>query len=634
MGRLTSYPAWIELTHVILNEAQRSEESLEYSKANELCMDFSLLSSLKMTWLRKFYWISYLCPLVIVLLLVGQSAGAALAQTPLTAQVDRTSLSFDEELTLTVTLSGEVITVPDLELPGLTDFVVTGKGTSTQIGITNGKITTQSIFTYQLRPLHEGSLVIPPISVTLDGQTYQTDPIPIEVVAGQAPPASPPPNAQAPANLPDQQLFVEAGVDNPEPYVGQQIIYTFKFYQATDVALNFFGRPDYRPPSFTNFWGQKVLSQPYYSTALNGRHYLVTEVHTGLFPANPGSLTISPARLIIPGDLFNADIVRETEPITLNVRSLPEGAPPNFGGAVGQFQIQSSLSAATGKVNEPLTLDVDLEGNGNVEIITEPSFPELPGWRIFNSQSSTKVEVKDEVIYGKRRFERLIVPGQPGDYTIPAIDFSYYDPQADKYRTIQTDPIPVTIQPGETESPPPLVVGPDKQPVKVVSGDIRHIKPVPMALESSGGLLLNQPLYWFFWVLPALIVAGVWIWQSRRQRLFLDTAYARSQRARRAAQKILAQAGRPGADGYAVAHHALLGYLSDKLNRPTVGLTNEELINLLKAHSLSPALVEQVQAIVTQIEAGRFGPVEETAVQTLVSGTQKLINKLEKSWGR
>ena len=575
-------------------------------------------------------------PLFLILLFFYLMTDVTLAQSPITAEVDRTTLSTDEQLVLTVTISGEFISIPRPDLSGLVDFAVTSSSTSSQISFINGKMTSQGIFRYHLQPLREDELVIPPLSVMLDGQTYQTDPINIKVVAGLTPtlPATPPPGVEAPSALGSQALFVEAEVDDAAPYLGQQITYVFRFYQAIDARIPTFGRPDYQPPPFTNFWGQIILSQPHYSTIINGQEYLVTEVHTALFPANPGPLTIAPTKLVVPGDLFNPDTVLETEPVMIEVQSLPEGAPPDFSGAVGQFEIRSALSAAEGQANEPLTLIVEIEGAGNIEVLTEPSLPELANWRIFDSQTSTTVEVREDVVYGTRRFERLIVPSQPGKTTFPSISFSYYDPQTDEYRTLKTDPIPITIQASEAESPSVVVSGPDKQPIEIVSGDIRHIKPVPTSLENAGGSLLNRPLYWAFWLFPVLIVGGVWIWQDRRQRLLMDVAYARRQRARRVAQKTLAGADQAGVDGYAAAHRALLGYLSDQLNRPTVGLTTDDLISLLYRHKLNPTLVKRIQTTLSQIETGRFAPIEETAVQSLIARTEKLINDLEKSFAR
>ncbi len=569
-------------------------------------------------------------------LVFGLTVSPVLAQVTITADVDRTTLTLDEKVSLTVTVSGDSISMPAPDLSAITDFSVASSGTSTKISFINGEMTSQGVYYFQLQPLKTGNLVIPPISATIRGQTYQTEPINITVTesSGASVPSTPPVDRQVPASLAGQNLFVEAEVDNSTPYLGEQVTYIFRFYQAADTPLLTLGRPNYRPPSFTNFWGQTVLEQPYYSTIVDGREYLVTEVRTAVFPANPGPLTIAPSLLEIPGDLFTAGAVLKTEPVSIAVQSLPEGAPDDFSGAVGQFDMRAELDATEGKVNEPLTLFLDIEGTGNIEVLTEPQLPDLPGWRIFESQSTSKTEVQEDKVYGRRRFERLLVPGEPGEFTFPSLTFSYFDPEAGEYRTLATDPIPVTIEPGASiDEPPVVVMDSDKQPVQLVGGDIRHIKPVPTVLEHSGGMLLGQPLYWAFWILPVFIVAGVWVWQSRRQRLLKDTAYARSQRARRTALKILASTGQNDEDGYAAAQRALLGYLADKLNRPTVGLTTNELVELLRQQKLDPELIERVQATLAEIDASRFAPIEETAEQSLVAETRQLINDLEQAVG-
>jgi hypothetical protein len=557
-------------------------------------------------------------------------AGVALAQSsPITAEVDRTILSTKEQLVLTVTVTGEFLDIPSPDLSQLTDFVVVNSSTSTQVSIINGDLTTQGVYVYRLQPLREGGLVINPISINVDGQVYQTEPIDIRVIAGSVPAPTSAPPVDAPNTQVGQDFFVEAQIDNPKPYLGQQITYVFKLYQ----AATFIGQPDYQPPSFTNFWSQTIVAQPTYNTTAGGRDYLVTEIRTALFPANLGAVTIAPAKIVIPNFPYQ-DIVLETEPITIDVQSLPAGAPADFKGAVGQFEISAAVSANEGVVNEPITLIVEIKGAGNIEALVEPPLPKLPNWRIFESQAQSTVEVQGDTVYGTRRFERLIVPGQPGDYTIPAISFSYYDLKAGQYRPISTQPISVIVQPGEGEDlPPPMVAaGPEKQQVSLLAGDIRHIKPVPASLNSEESSLLNQPLYWGGWILPVLLVGGVWLWQNRRQHLLINTAYARSQRARRAAQKILAEAQRSGADSYAAAQRALLGYLSDKLNRPTTGLTTDHLIALLNTTQLNPALIERTQATLDQIDVGRFAPGGDAAVGSFIAETYKLINDLEKSF--
>jgi hypothetical protein len=555
----------------------------------------------------------------------------AQAQSPITAEVDRAVLATNEQLTLTIRVTSDFLDIPSPDLSQLTDFVVVNSSTSTQVSIINGDLTTQGVFVYSLQPLREGGLIIGPISVNIDGQIYQTEPIDIRVISGAVPAPSAPPS-DAPETLQGQDFFVEAEIDNPTPYLGQQITYVFKFYKASSVS--FIVQPDYQPPSFTNFWSQTILSQPTYNTIAGGREYMVTEIRTALFPANLGSVTIDPAKIVIPNFPYQ-DIVLETEPVSLKVQSLPVGAPADFKGAIGRFEISASLSENEGVVNEPLTLIVEIKGAGNVKALVEPPLPKLPNWRVFESQVHDTVEVQGDTVFGMRRFERLIVPGQPGNYTIPAIRFSYFDLEADQYRTISTEPILVAVRPGKGESlPPPFGgdAGPAKQLVSLLAGDIRHIKPAPTVVIGEDTPLISPSLYWSAWILPVLLVSSVWVWQNRRQHLQENTAYARGLRARRAAQKILTGAQRSGANGYAAAHRALLGYLSDKLNRPTAGLTNNNLIGLLKEVGLNPALIERVETILTQIEVGRFAPGGQAAVESCLTETQRLINDLEKSF--
>jgi hypothetical protein len=113
-----------------------------------------------------------------------------------------------------------------------------------------------------------------------------------------------------------------------------------------------------------------------------------------------------------------------------------------------------------------------------------------------------------------------------------------------------------------------------------------------------------------------------------------DIAYTRRQRARRTAQTLLAQAQRAGADSSAIAHRALLGYLSDKLNRPTVGLTTGQLIEELKDSGLNTELIDQVRFVLDEIEVGRFAPVGEAQAQTVATDVKKLIDELEKAFRR
>ena len=120
---------------------------------------------------------NYKITLILAILfgLLASSSQAVLAQSPITARAEPTRLSVDEQVTLTVTVSGDFLNIPNPDLSQLENFVIVSSSTSTQVSIINGKMSSQKIFVFRLQPLQEGTLIIGSISVDIDGQRYQTD---------------------------------------------------------------------------------------------------------------------------------------------------------------------------------------------------------------------------------------------------------------------------------------------------------------------------------------------------------------------------------------------------------------------------------------------------------------------------
>ncbi|MDX1524103.1 MAG: BatD family protein, partial [Anaerolineae bacterium] len=278
--------------------------------------------------------------------------------------------------------------------------------------------------------------------------------------------------------------------------------------------------------------------------------------------------------------------------------------------------------------NDTVNLTLEIEGAGNIEALTEPALPELTNWRRFDSQTSTSLNNREDQVFGVRRFERILVPGQPGEQLIPPVSFSFYDPEQESYQTVSTDPLVINVLPGEGEFEE------TSEPVDLVTGELGELKAVPNSLGRSRFFSLTNPVYWLCWLPPLLIVATIWVVQMQRQRLLTDTGYARRLRAKRVAHRVLQETSDSGRDRHSGAQRALLGYLSDKLNRPTAGLTTHSLIKILTDEKLSPDLIERVRTILNQIETSRFAPVGEMATQSLLAETRALIDDLEMAFGR
>jgi hypothetical protein len=347
---------------------------------------------------------------VIVLLLLSVTPGYAQGNGVISASVDRTSLSTDETLTLAVTINADVSNPPNPSLPSLEGFTIVGSGSSSQISIVNGAVSTQLIYSYRLQPYAPGDLVIDPIGVTLNGQTFTTEPITVQVTQGTGtPPSAPPSNATAPTSTEfrGQRYFVEAEVDNPTPFIGEQVNYIFRFYEAFDA----FGQPQYEAPTFTGFWTENQTDQSQYQVQAGGQIYNVTELRTVLFPSLMGPVTIEPARLIIPGGFFSSGAELQTQPVAVDVKPLPADAPASFNGAVGQFTLSGTVDTTQTRVNEPITWRVTLTGRGNLSALPDPVWPEMPEWRSFESQATTNTQFQNGYDHGNGSgFDR---PGRP-----------------------------------------------------------------------------------------------------------------------------------------------------------------------------------------------------------------------------
>lgn len=583
----------------------------------------------------------FLALVCVMSLLLGR-AGPVFAQDDITftASVNRTAISTDDTLTLQLTLAGTFSGANQPQLPPLEGFAVVGTSQSSQFSVVNGKTSSQVVFTYRLQPTQIGTLTIPAIPIQMGGQTYQTDPITIEVTQGaapqaQQPAAETPADTTAPGELAGQDLYVEADVDNPTPVVGQQMVYYFRFYQ----AVNLFNQPQLNWPEFTGFVGYDLSPNNQYNQQAAGRKYLVTEVRRALFPTAQGEVTIGPATLTIPGDFFNRGLELPTNAVAVDVHPLPDGAPEDFAGAVGQFEIEAWVDPTEGRVNEPVTLYVRVSGVGNVSALPDPTDgaeDALPDWRVYDPQVTTDVGQENDAIRGAKLFERLLVPKTEGELTIPSFSLTLFDPAESVYRQIETQPLMVSVAPGETQDSGPIVIsaGNGKQEVVVLASDIRHIKPAPPALVTDRTSPLSQPLYWAGWVMPLLAVVGTWLWNRRRHHLAHNVAYARAQRARRQARKRLVEARKlletDQDAAYAAVARALTAYLGDKFNLPAAGLTRDAIQQTLSVSSISEELVGRLLTCLDWADSGRFAPVAAGRdVNDLIQEAEEIITLLE-----
>lgn len=223
--------------------------------------------------------------------------------------------------------------------------------------------------------------------------------------------------------------FVTAAVEPSQPYVGQQILYRFKMYTAVNLPES----PLYFPPDFHDVWQTRQTFNQFSTEVIDGRSYNITEVDTILYTIEQGDIMIAPAVAQFPG----TGVERlQTDSVTVRVRPLPAGAPADFNGAVGQFDLQVTLDRNVVNARETFVISMTVTGTGNLEQTATPNLNLPDSWRIDTQPAQFRMELRDNALFSRKTFQWWVIPDTTGQFELTDITWSYFDPQMERYQTL------------------------------------------------------------------------------------------------------------------------------------------------------------------------------------------------------
>ncbi len=313
-----------------------------------------------------------------------------------------------------------------------------------------------------LIPKREGTFTIGPIEIRTKSETVRARPVTLTVTKAGA---TPPPAA---ANKPGEsgssegspELFVRATVDKTHPYVNEQVTYRVRLY----LGANLLEGPSFTPPTTQGFWKEDLPHHDPYSERVNGRLYRVLEVDLAVFPTAPGKLTVGsstfdcnveapvtnndPFALFGRGFMDGRRVQLKSDPVDLEVKPLPPGAPAGFSGMVGDYHVEARVDRNRVAQNEPVNLTVVVQGTGNLNSVGDVTLPPLPEFRSYPSEKSSSTNQQGMVLGGKVSRQFVLVPMSAGEKEIPSITMVAFSPRTGTYQTLSTEPIPITVTAG------------------------------------------------------------------------------------------------------------------------------------------------------------------------------------------
>lgn len=590
---------------------------------------------------------------IAAVMLLGWTVAAG-AQSPISVAAERTEVAVDEPFTVTVTVrarTGQTISPP--VIPQSEEIRFNRSPFLQQSKMVNFNM--QRTWRYHAWAVKEGKLTIPPISVRIEGEAHKSEPIQITASKSAAGTIPIPKdgagqrggrgarNQERQGGQPtlDDAVLIESKVDKRRVYQGECVMLTLRYLEldAPGLFVRYTEGQSIPLPSTEGFYSGKVARNDAAETR-NGWRYEVTEWRQPLFPTGTGEFVIGPWRWrgYVQGYTRRGPGRRTkdlaTDPITIVVRPLPQ-RPPEFSGAVGNFDVSASLLHSDVVQGVPTTLLVRVSGRGNPDAIAAPGLPEIRWAHV--SEPTSESKYTDEQDYGliEKRFEYQITPLEAGDLTIPEIGFCYFEPALGNYRTEKVKPFQVHVKPsGESERLVAIggIQEQDKNAVEILGEDlVGIIQQAPHLAPRRSRVAVNTGSG----ALPPVCFAVFFLVMRRRRRLREDTEYARRHFAAATARKRLDAV--PEAEHPADAlYHALAGFLADKLNCSGAGMTSHDAQELLEGHGAPEEPTKSMVKALRACERASYGGgvLSPAEVRALTEAAEAAVGQLDHALGK
>lgn len=535
--------------------------------------------------------------------------------------------------------------------------------TQRKLSFDSGRLQRRITFKWRYRPLRIGVGRLDPVSVRIDGEAYETDEVRVRIVdqaqrgrasrLQRAAPRRSAPSSGAASTQPElapRDVFIRATASADTAYQNQQVTVEYRLFFRPNVRLRRSHMADaWDAPGF---WREEldVASRILPDTRrLHGRAYKsIVLKRVALFPTRPGRLTVDPmqietearaepelgARNERPARSYYEPMSLTSERLVVHAKALPAGAPDAFDGAVGHFSMDTEVSRDSVAVGTGIEVRARIQGGGNLATVSPPLVDVPSDFVRYDPTVDTHIERSDSTIRGQKTFTYTMVPKANGDYVLPPVRFSYFDPEAERYETLRSAPTPLRVT-GERAA---RAVGEMRDGLPI--GDIAG----PMSANGAWVSIDRGPLYaqpWAYAVLlaPLALAAGAVAYRRRRGHEAAKTDEGAGAALDRAQQRLqVAEQRLRNEDGepfYRALEETMLTFLDQRLDlpRPVPRMTADAIERELRRHEVPAADRTALRELIDTCTQAQFGPSEPStdARAATLQQAQALLPRLDES---
>ena len=581
----------------------------------------------------------------ISILFILLATSVSFSQVKFEAKVSKKKLGLNERLRIDFVMNkdGDNFSPPNFQ--GFT--IVGGPNTSVSNSWINGKRSFSKTYSYFLAPLKQGKFTIKQATIEIEGETYKTFPLTINVTA-----AVDKPNGNTTASdVASEKIHLVAEVSKANPYLNEAITVVYKLYVSPETGVSSNWR-EKQIPRYNDFWSQNIeikkidVKQGTYK----GEEYRYVVLRkTVLYPQKTGKLKLEPLVLDISvevpsnrRDFFGRPIMTKVPQTvtagsrTINVKALPEvGKPADFKGAVGNFDFKVTTTKTELDATESLQAKIEVTGKGNLKLFELPKLSLPSSLEVYEPEHKENVRTNLGGMRGSISDTYTIVPQYKGKYPIPMVSFPYFDPKTETYKRINSNDIIINVINGpnavtNTETPN---ANSAKQTVNAKTNAFAFIKTNTDFVPVSNAPFFKSTLFWLLLLLPFLLIPLVMLARKHLDKRHADVKGNKIRKANRLARKYLSEAkkalGKKEAF-YIALERALHNYLKAKLTIETSDFNKEKIEEILTKKQVEAPVVSEFISILEHCELARYSPINQVTMQNDYDKSAKTISVIDK----
>ena len=452
---------------------------------------------------------------------------------------------------------------------------------------------------------------------------------------------------QEPTKVSKNDFLVRIILSKDEVYEKEALVATIKLYTKYDIS-------NFQPlvtPQFEGFLSEEIDVSKLNTQIENyngTNYYTIVLKKCILYPQKSGKLTINSGTYDVTlvtvdyvsyGGFYSTPVQKEhrletsSNSAQVNVKPLPTPVPASFMGAVGDFEVSTTLVPEQLRTNEAAKYVLTVKGTGNIKHLSEPTIDFPATVQAYSPKGESDASFTGSNMKGTYTVTYTFIPEVEGELELPAWEYTYFNPEKKEYVTTQIPAYKKTVLKGVPAVQSNNGGATDASKIR----DIRHIHQLDETeLSQTHEALFHKLEYWMIYLVALLILITAVIVYRKHIKSLADVQGRRIRKARSVAGKRLRKARAAlnhhnSDEFYAALSAALWGFLSDKLKIAASSLTRDNIAETLENAGASEDLVGQTIGLLDECEMARFTPSHsDTEMSTLYATASELIDNLNR----